>query len=357
MADKGSMTLDEVRASIMKKHGPGMLIKGSEIKSDMTPKLSTGCLSFDIMLGGGFAANQFNQIVGEFSSGKTAMAALTVVANQRLDPDFTTVWVAAEGWTPTWFRTLGMDDSRVDVINTNVMEEVFDMVREFSRTKEVDLIVLDSLPALMSKAEEERTMEDFTVGVGARQINKFFRLAGEAQRRSMIEQERPCTGIVINQWREKIGVMHGDNRTTPGGKGKDFAYYTNTEVRRTEWIEVSKQRVGQTIRARTHKNKQAPVQRVAEVDFYFESISDHPVGYDRGKDIVGAAMYLGVVEQAGAYYRYKGQQWQGKAKAFEAVADDMALQADIRFEVMRLMDPDRALVESPAPKRKLALRG
>jgi RecA/RadA recombinase len=137
----------------------------------------------------------------------------------------------------------------------------------------VDCVVIDSLPALVPSSENEKEMEESTVGRTALLTNKFFRKVGKASKRSLTESERPFIGIMINQWRSKIGVMYGDPRTTPGGLGKDYAFFTRIEIKRDDWVEVGtgqeKHRVGQTIKIRTLKNKSAPPGSTALVDFYF----------------------------------------------------------------------------------------
>ena len=137
----------------------------------------------------------------------------------------------------------------------------------------VDCVVLDSLPALIPNNEWDKDMEEFSVGLGARLTSKFFRKSAKAQRRSLIHEDRGCTGLIVNQWRQKIGVMWGDPRTTPGGLAKNFSYFARVEVKRDEWLKEGKQAVGQTIKGRTIKNKTYKPQQQAVVDFYFADLS------------------------------------------------------------------------------------
>jgi len=262
-----------IAAEINKKYGSGMVVRGSEV-TDPIPRIPSGSLSIDLVLGGGWPANQWSEIIGDESSGKTAVALKTIAANQRRDPDFVAVWVAAEKWVVEYAEMCGVDPTRVFVVETNDMETAYDAVIAFAASKEVDLIVIDSLPALIPGDEDEKTMEGSTVGRGALLTGKFFRKVGKATKRSLTEAERPVAGIMINQWRQKIGVMYGDPRTTPGGVGKNYAYFIRAEIRRGDWVEIGpakdKTRIGQTIQLRTIKNKTAPAQRVAFVDYYFE---------------------------------------------------------------------------------------
>jgi recombination protein RecA len=179
-------------------------------------------------------------------------------------------------------------------------------------------------------------MEEFTVGLGARLTGKFFRKASKSQKRSLIREDRGCTGLIINQWREKIGVMWGDNRTTPGGKAKNFHYFCRVEVKRDEWIKAKDETVGQTIKARTMKNKTYRPQQVAVVDFYFAESQGFQFGdFDTVKDIVNIAISSELITRAGAYYSYGDQKWQGKDGVLQAVREDLDLQAKIREAVFK----------------------
>ena len=174
-------------------------------------------------------------------------------------------------------------------------------------------------------------MDEFTMGLGARLTGKFFRKSSKAQKRSMVVEDRGCTGLIINQWREKIGVMYGDPRTTPGGKAKNFHYFARVEVKRDEWIKEKDEPVGQTIRARTMKNKTYRPQQVAVVDFYFADSNGFKLGeFDTIKDIVNICISVEIITRGGAYYNYNGQKWQGKEALLNAVREDLDMQAELR---------------------------
>jgi recombination protein RecA len=272
------------------------------------------------------------------SSGKTSVVLKTIAANQKRDEDFITVWIAAEKWVSEWAETCGVDLSRVFVVETNDMETAYDTAIRFADSKEIDCIVIDSLPALVPSAEDEKNMADSTVGRGALLTGKFFRKVGAATKRSLVEEERPVLGIVINQWRQKIGVMYGDPRTTPGGVGKNYAYFVRAEVRRGDWIEIGsgsdKERIGQTIQIRTIKNKTAPAQRVAFVDFYFDEGGDCAPGhYDFAKEVVALAVMEDIIERRGAFYEYNGQKWRGQHAMLDAIRADVGLYESLVKEV------------------------
>jgi len=328
-------------AKLNKKFGVDTIILGEDIRDDTVGRMTTGSLALDVVLGGGFPTNQWHEIVGEASNGKTAVALKTVAANQQRDPNFTTVWVAAEQWVPSYAEMCGVDLSRIYVISTNIMEEAYEAVIELVGTKEVDCVVIDSLPALVPMAEDEKNMDEATVGRGALLTGKFFRKVGKASKRSLTEFERPFIGIVINQYRMKIGVMYGDPRTTPGGEAKNYAFFTRIEVKRDDWLEVGtgqeKKRVGQTIKIRTLKNKSAPPSQVAYLDFYFDNGNCFAGEYDFAKEIVALGIINKIITRAGAYYSYKDQKWQGAEAVVNAIREDLdlkeALDKDVRDAV------------------------
>jgi recombination protein RecA len=219
------------------------------------------------------------------------------------------------------------------------MEEAYDAAIAFAESKSVDAIVIDSLPALVPGPENEKNMDEMTVGRGALLTNKFFRKAGAAMKRSMVEDERPILGIIINQYRMKIGVMHGDPRTTPGGVGKDYAYFTRAEVKRDEWIEAgsgtNKVRVGQRIKIRVLKNKTAPPQQIAYIDYYFMDHSIYQAGdYDTAKEVTAMAIIKGVVDRRGGWIYYGERKWQGQEALVNSIREEVDLFEELRDKVM-----------------------
>lgn len=336
----------KVAALLNKRIGDGTVVVGSDV---LLPKrITTGSLSLDLMLGGGWPVGQWTEIIGEASHGKTAIVLKTIAENQRLDPDFTVVWVAAEPWSAQYAEMCGVDTSRVLIVETNLMEDAYDAAIAFCESKAVDLIVIDSLPALVPSSEDSKTMEESTVGRGALLTNKFFRKVGKATKRSLTEEERGVTGILINQYRMKIGVMHGDPRTSPGGQGKDYAMAVRCEVRRDEWIEVgtgnSKRRIGQSIKVRSIKNKTAPPQQTAYVDFYFDEGGSVPAGeYDFGKETVALAILNGVVERRGGWVYYGERKWQGADNLLSSVREELDLREGLESGVMDTLKSMRSV--------------
>lgn len=333
----------KIMAQLNKKFGEGVAVLGADIRTDLVKRITTGSTTFDYVLGGGFPANQWNELIGEPSHGKTAIALKTIAANQEANPEHTTVWVAAEQWVPEYAEMCGVDTSRVIVIETNIMETAYDAVIAYAESKAVDAIVIDSLPALSPSPELEKNMDEMTVGKGALLTNKFFRVVGQAMKRSLIEDERPVLGLIINQYRMKIGVMHGDPRTTPGGEGKNYAFFTRSEVRRDEWIEegsgTNKVRVGQRIKIRTIKNKTAPPQRIAYVDFYFQDSGIYSAGeYDFAKEVAAMAMVKEVVERKGGWIYHNERKWQGQEAFVSSLREEVDLLSELRAKVLTTKD-------------------
>lgn len=373
----------KVAAEINRTLGDGTVVIASDIVQP--ERISTGSLAFDVALGGGWPVNQWHEIVGEESNGKTTVALHTVAANQAIDPEFTTVWIASEWYDPDFAELCGVDNSRVIVVNENVTERAFEAALKWIRSKVIDLIVIDSLPAMTPGEEAEAAMEEVTVALQARLTNKFMRKQGSAGRRAMDNTERPCTGILINQWRDKIGIQWGDPRTTPGGHGKDYTFFTRTEVRRDEWLSWSadgvkshKYRVGQTIKCRVFKNKSAPPHKVATFDFYFDDTDVHPAGsIDTFKEIVGLGIVHGVIrkpeghKETSSWWEYHGVRGNGPDDMCEALANDLDVAGVLRKEVLAVatakkhnlpdeIDPDEGIHAEPLitepPKKRTVKR-
>lgn len=310
-------------------------------------RVSTGSLAFDLAFGGGFPMNTWNEIVGLESHGKTVIALKTIAAAQAIDPDHMTLWVASEDFNKPWAQSLGVDTDRVILAETNIMEQAYTIMIKALDKQSVDAIVLDSYPALTAMAEEDSTFMDVTVAVGARLTNKLMRVSPPAQRR--LEGERPCLCLIINQWRDRI-VQMGDPRTTPGGKGKNFSFFTRIDVVRDGWIEApSKAKVGQVIKIKTLKNKTAPPFRTAQTNFYFDDFSPFAAGdYDIAAEINNIALTHEIIERHGAWYHYGDEKWNGREAVMQALREDLGLQRAVDTEVRR-----RVLGQEPAKVTKL----
>jgi recombination protein RecA len=348
--------IEELAAEINKEMGGEVLIKGSHARQDL-PRCTTGILSYDLALGGGWAANQWNEVVGEYSSGKTALAYITIAENQRLDPEFICLYLAAEEYVPEYAASFGVDQERMWVIETNEMEKALDLVVKAVANRAVDMVVVDSLPALVTIAENNADADEMKVAPGARILSTFFKKCAKAARRTPDPADRSCTLIMLNQWRDAIGVMFGDPRTTPGGKAKDYWFFTRMEIRRKEWVQELKSdidtRVGQTTIMRTIKNKTYRPQQSAEMTFYFADSTALGVRkgqVDRGKDVVNVALALDLFE---GRYKFEGERIAGnKEDLYDVVANNAVLQDKLRAAAHKaaLAKPSTVAVTEDGPE-------
>jgi recombination protein RecA len=337
------MSSADFAAKMNKRLGGDFVVQASELI--IARRYTSGSLTWDSTLGGGYPANQWTEIIGLPSAGKTATTFKCIAANQRMDPDFEALWVAGEHFDKDQAAALGVDLNRVTVVSTRLMEQAFDTLVLGTESREFDCLVLDSYPALTTGEEAEKTMEEFTVATGAKLMNKFVRKANLASVRSLDGTERPFFGLIINQWRDQIGGFspRGTPKISPGGKGKDYFFYTRIEITRDgDFLKEKRpgseeEKVGQTIKMKTIKNKSNAPQKTATVDFYF---ADAPtLGFKRGdydvaKEYATIAISLGLIKRAGAWYRYQGQQWNGLPSLTDALRSDSLLREVLRSEVL-----------------------
>lgn len=345
-------------AQVNKQFGEGAVVIGSDIK--VHKRFTSGSLSLDVALGGGWPANQPIEIVGRESHGKTMIVYKTIAANQAINPEFTVFWLAAEHYDVDQAAALGVDNDRVIVHHTQAMEHALDTLLKFAASRSVDCVVLDSYPALIPDEEAEKDMDEAVVAIGARLLGKFFRKGGAAFRRSLTDDEdRPLLGpIIINQYRDKIGGFspRGTPQTTPGGNAKNYAFYVRVEVKREDWIKDKipgkglEIKVGQTVKFNTIKNKSAPPQQIASVDFYFRDAPTLP--FKRGdidvvKEIVVMGILFDVLKQRGAWisfdnghYDDKNQpvnRFNGRNALVEALRADLTLQEEVSAAVYKAL--------------------
>jgi recombination protein RecA len=281
----------------------------------------------------------------------------TIAANQAMNPEYHTLWVASEEINIPWANQLGMDTNKVTFVMSNVMELCYDAVLSVLDERVVDAVVIDSYPALVPSEEDDKSMMELTVGRGAYLTNKFMRKSYAALSRSLTEYDRPVMALFINQWRERIGVFQGNPRTTPGGKGKNYSFLTRIDVAREEWITgPNRTKVGQVLKFQALKNKTAPPQRVGNVDYYFDAHKQFAAGsYDNTKEVHAVAMALDLIEhKGGGNYYWRDYHWRGEAKVIEAIEADpalaAALDAEVRFVLLGTPLP------TPPPKRRSVKR-
>jgi recombination protein RecA len=324
--------------TINKKSGDGSVILASDMR--VARRFTSGSLMLDVALGGGWPANHWVEIFGKESHGKTFVTLKTIAANQLENPEFTTLWIAAEHFDTEQAQALGVDLERVLVVPTQQMEFAYQTMLEFAKSREVDCIVLDSYPALIADEEAAKDMDEATMALGARLTGKFFRKAGSATRRStLVDNDRPMLGIIINQQRADIGGYspHGTPQTTPGGVAKNYAFYVRCQVVRGEWIKEKipgkgEVKAGQQIKITTVKNKSAPPQQLAVIDAYFRDAPE--LGFKRGdydsvKELFALASVYDVLERKSSSYSFGGQKWIGKDAVYAALYGDLTLRAEL----------------------------
>ena len=372
-------TLAGIINQLNQTHGPGTVVRGSELNWEKVPRMPSGSFALDTILGGGWPINRWAEIYGDFSCGKTTLILKTIAANQQSDPAWTVWWLAAEEFDTELARMCGVDLSRVHLHETNVMQEGLQRVIDVAETREVDCIVIDSYPALVPAEEDDADMGDWAVGLGARLNGQFWRKQGPAVRRSLVEEERPLIGFVVNQPREKIGVTWGNPETTPGGRGKNFYYSIRLQLRRGDWIEIGtkehKEKVGQEITATAVKNKSSRPYRTAVWDFFFADVADPETGevlheagsYDTLKELVDVALAYGVIPPpGGGIYRYGDVAHKGRAAIYAALGDASLrdrLYADVMThihgsvpEAPKKSAPKTASPVKTLPKKRVAAR-
>jgi recombination protein RecA len=341
---------------INKEMGPETVVWGSELRFSDIPRISSGSLALDTALGGGWTVNAWHEIYGDESSGKTTIILKTIATQQAKDPNWTVFWIAAEEFVPEWARGLGCDVDRIVVMQTNVLEEATNAAIRILETRTVDALVIDSLPALSTIGESEGTMDDQQVGQVARLMGKFFRKAYTAMKRSLVDSDRPVTCFMVNQWRERIGIMFGDPRTTPGGRAKNYWYNTRVELKRDDWITEGEKRnqrkVGLSIKCLTKKNKSFPPERVANFDFYFDrnELGIPPGEYDPAKELVTMAVYYEVFSIKGSYYHLGEKSWHGRSALEEQIRWDPSLQEELRGAVLEVASKGKTQEQRP-PRR------
>lgn len=330
-----------------KRFGEGTVVVATDIV--VPPRASTGALAFDVAMSGGLPVNQWTEVIGLENHGKTTFILKALAKQQKVDPDYFCVWVASEAFDPKLADMCGVDRSRVYLIEENVMELAFEAVLAFVDGRGCDMVVIDSYPAMVTALEDEKGVDEISMG-GAKILNLFMRKCTKASKRSLTEPhtDRPFTGVIVNQWREKIGVIKGDPRTTPGGKGKNFWMYARLDVKRDEFILNSRrEKVGQAIKIICFKMKGARPQQVGVVDFYFADHGEFKAGdYDDFKQVVNLALLFDVIGRKGSGYVGPGGVFiKSEATLVETLKSDVEWREQVESEVLRIAATGKAPVE------------
>ena len=317
--------LDTAVSQIERQFGKGAIMRlGAEPAQVLGQGvISTGSLSVDLALGvGGVPRGRIVEVYGPESGGKTTLA-LHVVAEAQRAGGVAAFVDAEHALDPVYAAALGVDVNELLVSQPDTGEQALEIVELLVRSGAVDVVVVDSVAALVPRAEIEGEMGDSHVGLQARLMSQALRkLTG-------VLSKSGTTAIFINQIREKIGVLYGNPETTPGGRALKFYASVRLEVRRKGDVKQGAERVGSRTRVKVTKNKVAPPFREAEVDIIFGR------GIDRLGDLVQVAADLDVVQKSGSWFSYgETRLGQGKEKAVELLTARPDLVEDIRRGVM-----------------------
>jgi recombination protein RecA len=308
---------------IEKQFGRGSVMKldGENIKP--IDGIATGSLSLDIALGGwGVPRGRVVEIYGPESSGKTTLT-LHIIANAQRNGGVAAFIDAEHALDPSWAKRLGVKLEDLLVSQPDTGEQALEICELLVRSNAVDVIVIDSVAALIPRAEIEGDMGDAHVGLQARLMSQALRKLTGAIAKSK------STVIFINQLREKIGVMFGNPETTPGGRALKFYSSVRIDVRRTGSIKEGEIAVGNRTRARVVKNKVAPPFRDAEFDIMF----DRGISYEG--DLVDLAVVTNIIDKSGAWFGYKGTRLgQGRENAKQFLFQNPELAKEIREAVL-----------------------
>jgi recombination protein RecA len=282
------MALNQVE----KAFGKGAIMRMGDATREAIDVISTGSLSLDMALGvGGLPKGRITEIYGPESGGKTTLALHVVAEAQRTGG--LALYVDAEHALDTEYaRALGVDVDRLYISQPNNGEEALEIMDAIIRSGAVDIVVLDSVAALVPKAEIEGEMGDSFVGVQARMMSQALRKLGGSLNKSK------TAAIFINQLREKIGVMYGNPETTPGGRALKFWSSVRLEVRKGDAIKVGVDQVGTRTKVKIVKNKVAPPFKTAEFDVIFGK------GISRAGDLLDVAVSRNIVGRSGTYFNY-----------------------------------------------------
>src|SRR3954454_25364528 len=311
-------------AQIEKQHGKGAVMKMGD-KGEMTVEtVSTGALALDLALGiGGLPKGRVVEIFGPESSGKSTMA-MHVVAEAQRNGGICAYIDAEHAMDPIYANAIGVDIDELLISQPDTGEQALEIADMLIRSNALDVVVIDSVAALTPRAEIEGEMGDSHVGLQARLMSQALRkLTANLNKSKTI-----C--IFINQLREKIGVMFGSPETTPGGRALKFYSSVRLDIRRIEAIKDGVEVVGNRTRVKVVKNKVAPPFKQAEFDIMYGK------GISREGSIIDIGVELSIVNKAGAWYTYEGEQLgQGKENAKTFLLENPELMVEIDEKIRR----------------------
>ncbi len=328
--------LDAAIAQIEKQYGKGSVMKLGDPNIQMDVEtVPTGSLSLDIALGlGGIPKGRIVEIYGPESSGKTTVA-LHMVAEVQKRGGIAGFIDAEHALDPSYARNIGVDIDNLYISQPDNGEQALEITETMVRSGAVDILIIDSVAALVPKAEIEGDMGDSHVGLQARLMSQALRKLTAAISKTN------CIVVFINQLREKVGVMFGNPETTTGGRALKFYASIRLDVRRIESLKQGGEVIGNHTRIRVVKNKVAPPFKEAEFDIMFGK------GISREGDILDLAAGIGIVNKSGAWYAYEGEKiGQGRENAKLYLAEHPEVAEEIEQKVRAHYEVDRMAAES-----------
>jgi len=320
--------------NIEKQFGKGSIMKLGEAVAMNVDVIPTGCISLDSALGvGGLPRGRVIEIFGPESSGKTTVA-LHAIAQAQKEEGMAAFIDAEHALDPLYAKKLGVDIKNLLVSQPDYGEQALEIAEALVRSGAVDIIVIDSVAALVPKAELDGEMGDIHVGLQARLMSQALR-----KLTAHISKSKACI-IFINQIREKVGVVYGNPETTTGGRALKFYSSVRIDIRKGEPIKQGTDLVGNRTKAKIVKNKVAPPFKLAEFDIMYGS------GISREGDLLDIATSVGIVQKSGSWYSYEGERLgQGRENAKEYIKNNhefyTLLENQVRDIVMGKINQDK----------------
>jgi recombination protein RecA len=322
MDEARKVVLDKALSDIVKRYGEGAIIRMGEAKHLAVEAIPTGSISLDLALGvGGIPRARVTEIYGPESSGKTTLCLHIVAESQRMGG--TAAYVDMEhALDPAYAIRLGVNINDLYISQPDTGEQALEIVETLVRSGAVDVVVIDSVAALVPRSEIEGDMGDATMGVQARLMSQALRKLSGA-----INQTRTAV-IFTNQLRQKIGVMFGNPETTPGGLALKFYASVRLDVRRIQTIKMGAEITGSRVRVRVVKNKVAAPFRTAEFDIMYNE------GISKSGDILDLATQFEIVQKRGAFFSFEDTRLgQGRENAKEFLRQNPELMAKIEAAI------------------------